>query len=249
MRTCLLVLALVAGCDKQFNYDYCKTHPGSYPDKCGQDAGIPVDADIDAPPGTYKVFVAITGLTGTIVLQNNGGDDLTRSADGVAQFSMTLLDGAPYNVTIKTPPATGSCNISNAMGTIMAADVTTISVTCTLMGIHCSAAVCTPSTQVCCDNGGGVYACGAIGSCNTSFACDDDKDCTVSGDICCANVNGGSHVTSTQCEPETTCTQNGRNVVLCDPGAANPCPQDFGGGCNPSTLPEIQPLGYSQCTM
>ena len=47
---------------------------------------------------------SVTGLTGTVVLQNNAGDDLTLTADGAFSFRTALANGTTYAVTIKTPP-------------------------------------------------------------------------------------------------------------------------------------------------
>jgi hypothetical protein len=243
MRRALALIALLIACDKRFNYDYCKTHPGAYPQYCGLDASTQPDA-----PSTmrYTIFVATSGLVGSIVLQNNGGDDLTIAMDGTSHFATTLPSGAPYHVTVKTQPANETCNVSNATGTIQAGDVQNINVTCAQGGIHCDASVCTPMTQVCCDSGG-TYSCvAASASCPTTIACDDDKDCGGGGMICCARVNSPGHLLSTQCELEPACLSGGKNVVLCDPNG-NPCPADLGGGCVPTTVPELQPLGDSEC--
>lgn len=79
---------------------------------------------------TYAVGGTISGLNGTIVLQNNGGDDLSRSADGPFAFATELVEGATYNVTILTEPTTQSCSVSNGSGTVGTANVTDVTVTC-----------------------------------------------------------------------------------------------------------------------
>jgi hypothetical protein len=72
----------------------------------------------------------VTGLVGSVVLQNNGGDDLTLDADGGFSFATTLADGDGYNVTVETQPATQTCTISNASGSVSGADVSNVAVTC-----------------------------------------------------------------------------------------------------------------------
>ena len=74
----------------------------------------------------------MTGLNGTVVLQNNGGDDLTVDADGAFTFSTALADGSTYNVTVKTQPADQTCTASGNTGTIAGADVTDVTVTCSV---------------------------------------------------------------------------------------------------------------------
>ena len=54
---------------------------------------------------TYSVGGTVSGLSGTVVLQNNAGDDLSVAASGPFVFGTLLATGAAYNVTVKTSPA------------------------------------------------------------------------------------------------------------------------------------------------
>ena len=72
----------------------------------------------------------ISGLSGTVVLENNGGNDLSTSANGTFAFSTPLADGAAYNVTVETNPSGQTCTVTNPSGTMAGADVTNVSVTC-----------------------------------------------------------------------------------------------------------------------
>ena len=74
---------------------------------------------------TYSVGGSVSGLSGTVVLRDNGGDDLTLTANGPFSFATKLAGGAAYNVTVKTNPSGQSCSVANGSGTIAAADVTT----------------------------------------------------------------------------------------------------------------------------
>ena len=47
----------------------------------------------------------MSGLSGTVVLQDNGGDNLSVSANGPFTFATALASGAAYAVTVKTNPA------------------------------------------------------------------------------------------------------------------------------------------------
>ena len=53
--------------------------------------------------GTYSIGGTISGLSGTVVLENNGGDDLSISANGTFTFSSLLDQSAPYAVTVSRP--------------------------------------------------------------------------------------------------------------------------------------------------
>ena len=83
------------------------------------------------PPATYSIGGTVSGLSGTVVLQNNGGNDLSVSSNGPFTFSTLLANGAAYNVTVKTNPSGQTCTASNASGTVASANVTTIAVACT----------------------------------------------------------------------------------------------------------------------
>jgi len=73
---------------------------------------------------------AISGLTGTVVLQNNGGDTQSISTDGAFTFPTPVAEGSPYLVTVKTQPADQTCSITNGSGTMGAARVTNVAVVC-----------------------------------------------------------------------------------------------------------------------
>ena len=73
----------------------------------------------------------MSGLSGTVVLQDNGGDNLTVTANGTFTFATALAGGAAYAVTVKTNPASQTCTVSSGTGTIGSANVTNVAVTCT----------------------------------------------------------------------------------------------------------------------
>ncbi len=81
---------------------------------------------------SYTVGGTLSGLTGTVVLQNNESDDLTITADGAFTFATKVADGGAYSVTVLTQPATQTCTASSNTGTIAGADVTSVSVVCSV---------------------------------------------------------------------------------------------------------------------
>jgi hypothetical protein len=81
---------------------------------------------------TYTIGGAVAGLTGTgLVLQDNGGDNLTITANGTFTFATAIASGKPFIVTILTQPTTPAqtCTVANGSGSATA-NVTTVQVTC-----------------------------------------------------------------------------------------------------------------------
>ncbi len=72
----------------------------------------------------------MSGLSGSVVLADNGGDNLTVSANGSFTFATKLVSGAAYAVTVKTNPSGQTCSVANGSGTIGSANVTNVAVTC-----------------------------------------------------------------------------------------------------------------------
>src|SRR5690349_15720153 len=79
---------------------------------------------------TFSVGGTVSGLTGTLVLRVNGGNNLSISANGPFTFATPLADGSPYSVTVLTQPAGQSCSVAGGTGTIAGANVTSVSVSC-----------------------------------------------------------------------------------------------------------------------
>ena len=82
------------------------------------------------PAAAYSVGGTVSGLSGTVVLQDNGGDDLSVSANGSFTFATPVAGGAAYSVTVKTNPAGQSCTVSNGTGTVGSANVTNVGISC-----------------------------------------------------------------------------------------------------------------------
>ena len=78
----------------------------------------------------YQVGGTVSGLSGTVVLRDNGGDDLSVSASGGFTFATALSAGSAYNVTVQTNPAGQTCSVANGSGTVGSSDITNIAVTC-----------------------------------------------------------------------------------------------------------------------
>jgi hypothetical protein len=78
---------------------------------------------------THTVSVIVSGLSGTVVLQNNDTDLLTIASNGTFTF-IPLADGTTYDVEVRSEPQSQDCIISNGSGTLSGADVTGVTVTC-----------------------------------------------------------------------------------------------------------------------
>jgi uncharacterized repeat protein (TIGR03803 family) len=80
----------------------------------------------------YAIGGTVTDLVGTgVVLQNNGGDNLTINANGSFTFGTWVASGGPYSVTILTQPSNPAqvCTVTNGSG-LASANVTNIQVNC-----------------------------------------------------------------------------------------------------------------------
>jgi hypothetical protein len=81
---------------------------------------------------TISIGGSVTGLDGTgLVLQDNGGNNLTVSANGSFTFSSLIVSGTSYNVTVLTQPSSPAqtCTVTGGSGTTTS-NVTTVQVLC-----------------------------------------------------------------------------------------------------------------------
>lgn len=98
----------------------------------GTVAASNVSATVTCTTNTYTVGGTVSGLTaGTVVLRNNGGNDLSLSANGSFTFSAAVPSGATYTVTVQTQPLPLVCSVTNGSGTITNAAITNVVIACT----------------------------------------------------------------------------------------------------------------------
>ena len=124
------------------------TQPGSPSQSCsvsngsGTLSGANVtDVAVSCSTDTFTVGGTVSGLEGSgLVLQNNGGDDLSISSDGSFTFATALADGSSYAVTVLSQPGSPSqsCSVSNGSGTLAGADVTNVAVSCATLDVSLS---------------------------------------------------------------------------------------------------------------
>jgi 6-phosphogluconolactonase (cycloisomerase 2 family) len=116
-----------------------KTQPGGPTQNCvvasgsgSVGSGNVTNVAVTCTTSSFTVGGTVTGLTGTgLVLQNNAGNDLAVAASGAFTFTTAVASGAAYAVTVKTQPTAQSCTVATGSGTIGAANLTTVAVTCT----------------------------------------------------------------------------------------------------------------------
>ncbi len=96
---------------------------------CGGGGGGGGGSD-EPPVATFSVGGTVQGLEGTLVLQNNGGDNLSISADGSFTFSSRLNNGSSYSITVGTQPTGQICTVNSGSGTVSGSNVTSVDIRC-----------------------------------------------------------------------------------------------------------------------
>ncbi|MFA7319408.1 MAG: hypothetical protein WC022_02315 [Parcubacteria group bacterium] len=84
---------------------------------------------------TYTIGGSISGLVGSVILEDNGIELLAHSTNDTFTFAGPLHSSNTYAVTVSTQPAGQTCTVTNGTGTVTSANVTNIDVTCTGAGI------------------------------------------------------------------------------------------------------------------
>jgi hypothetical protein len=164
---------------------------------------------------SYSVGGTLSGLSGTVVLQNNAGDDLTLSANASFSFATPVADGNAYNVTVLTQPAGQTCSTSANSGTVNGSNVTAIVVSCSTNTYTVGGNVSGLTGSVVLQNNGAddltITADGAF-TFNTSVAYGGAYSVSVltqpTGQTCVASSNSGSVSGGNVTNVAITCTTN-----------------------------------------
>ena len=120
---------------------------------------------------SFAVGGTISGLSGSgLTLQLNGGATQTLAANAGGFSFQGVLSGTAYAVTVGTQPSSPAqtCTIANGTGTVGAANIANIAVTCVTIGYSLGGAIAglTGSGLVLQNNGGGDLA---VAASATSF--------------------------------------------------------------------------------
>lgn len=79
---------------------------------------------------SFSVGGSLSGVSATLILQNNAGDDLSLNSDGEFTFATFLAEGSAYSVTVLTQPEGQICTVTHGTGIITSVNITNIEVTC-----------------------------------------------------------------------------------------------------------------------
>jgi len=99
---------------------------------CGGGDGVSAGGDkaANAAGTDYTIGGKVSGLSGTVIMQNNGANDLSLSVNSAFAFTTATVTGSTYSVTVLTHPAEQICAVANGAGTVSGANVTDVTVTC-----------------------------------------------------------------------------------------------------------------------
>ena len=120
------------------------TQPANPSQTCtvGNGTGTVISADVTNVSVTcstnlYSIGGTVTGLNGTaLMLQDNGGDNLTVPASGSFRFATKIASNLTYAVTVGTEPTNPAqyCRVTNGTGTVTTANVTSVTIKCSNTG-------------------------------------------------------------------------------------------------------------------
>jgi hypothetical protein len=179
----------------------------------GTVASGPVTLAVACVNNRYTVGGTVSGLSGSgLVLRDNGGDNLSVSANGTFTFATSVASGSTYAVTVGTSPSSPAqnCAVTSGTGTIAGAAVSNVSITCTNVVI-CSTAPENGSITLTCPAGQKMSALdfASYGTPNgTCGAFTIDGTC---------NATTSTMDVSTPCLGQSSCTVSASNGVFGDP--------------------------------
>lgn len=104
--------------------------------------------NINTGSNEYTIGGIVSGLSGSVVLQNNGTDNETVNSDGSFTFSTAIANGSPYNVTVFAQPSGQTCLVTDGSNVVSNANVTNVGVTCVSNDTTLSASVSTLGLSV-----------------------------------------------------------------------------------------------------
>ncbi|NVB80760.1 MAG: DUF1565 domain-containing protein [Kofleriaceae bacterium] len=88
------------------------------------------DVEIACTPRAFRLGGTVSNILGTNLVLQNGSETLVRNANGAFTFATPVASGQMYNVTIVSQPTQTLCVVRNGSGTIGAADISNVEVSC-----------------------------------------------------------------------------------------------------------------------
>jgi uncharacterized repeat protein (TIGR01451 family) len=108
----------------------------------------------------------LSGLAGSgLAVQNNGGDNLALTANGIFTFATPLINGSAYSVTVLTQPVNPpqSCVVTGGSGVVTGAPASSVQIACTTASYPLITATAgTGAGSVSLDPAGGSYSYGTV---------------------------------------------------------------------------------------
>ena len=104
----------------------CVVNNGSGSNVAGNVASIGVSCSAN----TYTIGGTVSGLVGSVTLQNNAGDNLTQNVDGSFTFPTAIAEDGSYNVTVLTQPVSQVCTVGNGSGLHVSVNITNVTINC-----------------------------------------------------------------------------------------------------------------------
>jgi hypothetical protein len=104
----------------------CVVNNGSGSNVAGNVASIGISCSVN----TYTIGGTVNGLVGSVVLQNNAGDNLPLNANGSFTFATPVAEDGSYNVTVLTQPASQICTVGNGSGLHVSTNITNVTINC-----------------------------------------------------------------------------------------------------------------------
>ncbi len=148
------------------------TQPSTPPQVCTVTAGTgTANANVTVTVtcvSQYTISANVVGLAGSVVLQDNGSDNLTVAASGTTPFATKIAAGGAYAVTVLTQPAAQICTVAAGTGTANAN--VTVTITCVNQYTISAHVVGLAGTVVLRDNGADNLTVSTVGTSTTPFA-------------------------------------------------------------------------------
>jgi hypothetical protein len=193
-------------------------------------AGI-TNVQVTCSSNSYSISGSISGLTTSGLKLKNGAEVLTVSSGATTfGFSNSVAYGGTYSVSIDTQPTGHTCSLSNSSGTMGAANLSAVQVTCsvnayslsgTISGLNASGLKLKNGSEVLTiSSGATTFAFSANVAFGGSYSVSVDTQ--PSGYTCSLSNEIGSIGASNVSNISLSCISNTPNILISPPSIPNP---------------------------